>query len=139
LNQTLLSVTFRLVVLMLAALLAPLVGADTSVWEQMQEGHTSQVRAKIKSLEINSGSVRVGFVTKVNGKDSPALEYTRMCDDFATEGIPNGYIDSESRRAALASQRMELLRDAFKSGETVELAYKGPWNPCLQSVRLVKN
>ena len=31
-----------------------------------------------------------------------------------------------------------ILREAYKSGENVELTYDGPWTPCLRSVRIVK-
>jgi hypothetical protein len=104
--------------------------AQASVWDQMQNGETSRVTGKVESLEISGGGVKVGL--------KQMSREMRFCDDFSTEDRDNGYFDSESRRAALAVERLEILRDAYKSGETVELTMKGPWNPCLQSVRLVK-
>ena len=123
---------------MLAAILTLIVSlhaqADVfpaSVWEQMQEGTTSHVEAKITGLEILANRVKIEFTTTSDKKTNSAL----LCDDFGRKG-DNQYSDSEERRAAFFFERVQSVRDAFKSGATVEIAYSGPWNPCLQSVNL---
>ncbi len=124
---------------MLAAILTLIVSlhakadvSPASVWEQMQEGTTSRVEAKITGLEILANRVKIEFTVTGDKKADSAL----LCDDFGRKG-DNQYFDSEERRAALFRERVQSVRDALNSGATVEIAYSGPWKPCLQSVNLL--
>lgn len=123
--------------LMIGCSIAMADGFQPSVWQQMQEGQTSTVAAKIKTIEVLDHGVSISFAKKDGRRE--VTETAKLCDDFSTSGHDNAYFDSEERRAAFFRERMELIREAYKTGETVELAYRGPWNACLQSVRLSKS
>lgn len=78
------------------------------VWEQLEtRGHTI-VQSKILALEISDQMVVVEFD---GGR-------TKLC---ATD-------------SSLTDQRVAMLREAFQTGATVDLAFQGPWNTCLKTI-----
>lgn len=111
--------------LIFAASIATAEGFGPSVWDQMQHESANASTGKITSLEIGDQGIEIGVTS--NGDQAT----TKFCDDSAGS-------EGESYRSAQAVARLEILREAFKSGEKVELTYDGPWKPCLRSVRIVR-
>lgn len=122
-----------LCVVLLAMLLPAMACADNfgpGVFEQLQQGTLSPTLGKITSLEVGDKGIAIGVTTKT-GRKTTTTTTTRFCDDFSGS-------EAESFRSAQTVARLELLREAFRSGENVELAFAGPWSPCLRSIRLIK-
>ena len=80
------------------------------VWQQMQERGNTIIRTQITGLEISDQLVVVEFS---GGR-------TKLC--------------SYDPAITLNDQRIATLRDAYKSGELVELGFQGPWNTCLKTI-----
>lgn len=104
--------------------------ADPSVWEQMQTGSVTTIEGIVKGLDIRGTSVLVKIA---DGDDGQVSTHTlKLCtadsDNFR----------SEEERAVFFHQRVQSLREAYKSGESVQLSYRGPWQPCLVSVAIGK-
>lgn len=78
------------------------------VWEQLEKRGNTFVSTKITALEISDEMVIVEFE---GGR-------AKLC----------------SRDSSLNDQRVATLRDAYKSGEIVELGFQGPWNTCLKTI-----
>lgn len=95
--------------------------SEPLVWTQMQEKPNQTLRGVVKGLELNGDRVIVELAS------SDGLKKLQLCSDPAQ-------IPFDRPRA----DKIELLRDAYKSGEAVELGLTGPWSPCLNTVRVSK-
>lgn len=78
------------------------------VWEQLQERGNTVIVSKISALEISDQMVVVEFE---GGR-------TKLC----------------SQDSSLNDQRVAMLREAFQTGQLVELSFQGPWNTCLKTI-----
>lgn len=118
----------------LTAVLLPTMGSADNfgpgVFEQLQHGTLSPTVGKITSLEVGDKGIAIGVTTKT-GRKATTTTTARFCDDSSGS-------EAESFRSAQTVARLELLREAYKSGEIVELAFAGPWNSCIHSIRLSK-
>lgn len=120
--------------LILTMLLGLTAWADSQpgVWDQMQTGSSVAVKGKIKSLNVRANSVEI-----VLSQGSENLTRTfKLCTEISSSTADNDFFRSEEQRAAFFHQRMESLREAYRTGQVVELGSRGPWNPCLDSVRI---
>ena len=108
---------------------------QAGVWDQLQQSGGSRTQAQIVGLEVLGNSVNV-TVQKVEGKSS-ARETLKLCTEIAS-AADNDFFRSEEQRAAFFNQRMTSLREAYQSGELVQLSSKGPWSPCIQNVALLR-
>ena len=97
------------------------------VWEQMQNGSTQAIRARIESVDV-SGDQAVVEYSDHSGRRTKSP----LC--IETQPLPSGR--SEELKAMFQNQRLEQLREARRSREVVELSFQGPWQSCLTSVRL---
>ena len=125
----------------LAFFLVILVGAQAwaeaqpGIWDQLQTGSRTAIRGKIKSLNVRANSVEI--VLTVGARAStPSL---KLCTEIASASADNDFFRSEEQRAAFFHQRMESLREAYRSGQIVELGTRGPWNPCVDSVQITSD
>lgn len=111
--------------MIIALLISSWVHAEPSpsVWEQMQTKNVIHEDALIESVEVTGSKIIVGFTE--NGQSQTA----ELCRDIKNE--PHFGVTFEN-------QRVEMLRVALKSGERVQLGLKGPWSPCLDSVKISK-
>jgi exosome complex RNA-binding protein Csl4 len=99
------------------------------VWDQLQNRGDIIVLAKITKLEISPSQVSVGYREIVKGKkDKAGLKTATLCREQSTLSYAN----------VEHHQRIESLRDAYRSGEIVKLSMTGPWSPCLSSITLSK-
>lgn len=106
---------------------------NPSVWQQMQFSPNKAVKAVIKSMEVDRDSVRIE-VAAVGSSETAKIT---LCSDesqtpFATQR------QTEPVRAVYTQERMNIVREALKTGEPVELGFSGPWSPCLNSIRISK-
>ncbi|MGE3683047.1 MAG: hypothetical protein AB7G93_15090 [Bdellovibrionales bacterium] len=99
---------------------------EMSVWDQMKYT-SSGVTATIVPFRTHTEMAAIEYIPK--GQTEPRK--IRLCTDFETN------LESEMR-AVFTKQRLEILQRAGEDGTLVELGIRGPWNPCLDSVRALK-
>ncbi len=78
------------------------------VWEQLEARGNTIVSSRISALEVSDQMVVVEFD---GGR-------AKLC----------------SQDSSLNDQRVAMLREAFRSGDVVELSFQGPWNTCLKTI-----
>lgn len=100
------------------------------VWNQLQDGGTQTITARIESLDISTKAVRVGYREMVD--DGTKGQMNLCMDSIADHSQAEGWLSSVN------NQRIESLRQALNSRELVDLSFKGPWSPCLSSIALKK-
>lgn len=83
------------------------------VWEQLQTRGSTVINSQVIALEISDEVVVVEFS---GGR-------AKLCS-----------LDS-----SLSDQRVAALREAYKSGDIVELSFQGPWNTCLKTISQRRN
>ncbi|MGE4131572.1 MAG: hypothetical protein AB7F86_08020 [Bdellovibrionales bacterium] len=102
-----------------------------SIWQQLQTQGDRVVTAKIEALDVHTQLVRVAFAETGENHARGRLE---LCQD---EGSAPAH--REAFVTALHQQRLEILREALRTGEEVQLSIKGPWSPCLSSIAALRN
>lgn len=89
----------------------------------MQLKNIIHENAQVESIEVSGSKITVGF------KDHDQTQTVELCQDPKNEPFFG---------VTFQNQRVEILRDALQSGKKVELGLKGPWSPCLDSVKISK-
>lgn len=90
------------------------------VWSQLQHNGT-RVKGKITGFDVPPG--RAASVSyRAVGMDRPGSQTAELCRPKDSTDVTT---------AVEYNQQLQLVRDARKSGEIVELSINGPWNPCL--------
>lgn len=108
--------------------------SNPSVWEQMQFNPHRVVKAQVKAIQVDGESVKIEIASPGSKEITSVILCTNENQEpFRTNGRP-----TEPVRAVYQAERISLLREAFKSGEAVELGFSGPWSPCLNTVRMSK-
>lgn len=100
------------------------------VWDQLQHQGERTFDARIEKLEISTRSIVVGYREMVD--DGGKFEIILCSESVADHSQHEGWL------SAVNNQRIETLRQAFKSRETVRISVRGPWSPCLSSISMVK-
>lgn len=100
----------KIVLVMLVMSISGTVSAEfgPGVWEQLQTRGNTVIVSPITALEVSDQLVVVEF----NGGRA------KLC----------------AQDSSLNDQRVAMLREAYKSGESVELGFQGPWNTCLKTI-----
>ncbi len=98
--------------------------SSPSIWEQMQSKSISVDLVKIESLQVTGREIIIGY--KVNG----ISQLGSLCRDIRNEPFFGVVYDN---------QRAEILREALRNGTHVQLHFRGPWTPCLESVTVAKD
>lgn len=111
--------------------------AQASVWDQMQTSGLERVTGKVTALEFQ-GTGTLNLSLQVAGEGGTKITKSFQSSTDTMNGACNNAYHSDEERVAFFTQRVELLREAFKNEDVVELSFSGPWNPCLNSVRVVK-
>lgn len=96
-----------------------------SVWQQMQGGELRTLSGKVTSVEASGPHMGLKL-------DSSAQPYY-LCQDVANDGM-----HSDEQRAAVASQEMTLIREAYDTQQSIQLGVRGDWSPCVAMVRLAR-
>ena len=97
--------------------------ASPSVWEQMRLNGVNRVEVTIESVEVTGSEVIVTY------KEKDMVLKTQLCREVKNEPYYG---------ATFQNQRVEMLRSALNHHDKVELTLSGPFNPCLQSVKVNK-
>lgn len=100
-----------------------------SNWSQMQTKGATALEGTVTDLDVGD-VVTVTIETKDDGTQSEVL-----CSDIATQA-DNTFQNSEEMRSQHFSQSVESLREALRTQQKVLLSMRGPWSPCITSVKL---
>jgi len=98
--------------------------SSPSAFTQMQEGKTHPIEGKIADVELRAPAVYL-TVKRKNDLGVAVRETFKLCTEDADRW------STESERAMQINQRVQAMRDAKKSQESVRLLYRGPWSPCV--------
>lgn len=100
---------------------------NPSVWASLEKRGDKTVKAKLTSLEMTSTEIFVEYEETDHDK-SRGRE--KLCPDSgAATSASDGYL------GAVLNQRMMDLREVLRDRAEVEVVFRGPWNPCILSVR----
>lgn len=105
------------------------------VWDQMRDSSGLDAEGSVESVELSEIAVAV---TLRNEKSNTSIQQKLSLCNENISSRDNSIKPSEEMRAATFQQQVGALREAQKSGDKVRLKYRGPWNPCLQSVQITK-
>jgi len=93
-----------------------------SVWEQMQSASNAPAnfKATVVALQVSGQQVSVDLISVTNSWRYKGL---KLC---STAQFPT----------APSDQRVDILSQALRSKNAVEIGLSGPFNPCLDTIRV---
>jgi hypothetical protein len=118
------------VLILLVSFAARADGFGPSVWEQNKYGSLQNIDAKIIDVVPLENQVWITYRRMPADKNSP--ETMKLCDE---DGSDNNNFRSEDMRAAFFREHSAGFNAAKVSQKPVQLVYKGPWSPCLLTVK----
>jgi hypothetical protein len=99
---------------------------NPGVWEQLELGDVDGVEVKITDLKFSGSRVEVTF------ENGDQTESGHLCVDQEEDKSSN------EMRAQHFSHMVQTLREAKREKSLVTIGYRGPWSPCIESVKLGK-
>jgi len=102
--------------------------AQASVWDQMQTNGLQRVTGKVTAIEFQ-GTGTLNLSLQVAGEGGAKVTRSFQASTGTMNGACNNSYHSDEERVAFFTQRVELLREAFKNDDVIELSFSGPWNP----------
>lgn len=96
------------------------------VWERMQNGSTPSTRGVVTAVEMSDSQIYFKVETRDAFGDLVTRQESLCQEDFK---------ESEEMRASLMKIKMEVLQESLKSGKPIEYGVRGPWKPCVISLR----
>lgn len=100
--------------------------AHASVWGAAKASAYT-AKGRVHSLSVNQDDTLVRLAVRDDGSKSSHIETFKLCSRYM------GAVGN------VETNRLAQLRDAFDSGEVIEISYDSPFDHCVTSVTRTKN